>query len=264
MKLVLLCNENYCTFATRYRIIFLIDMFSLFRKEVAYFFTSSVGYVVIAFFMLFNSLFLWVLSGDYNIIESGFASLHPFFILSAWLFVFLIPALTMRSISEERRIGMLPLLFTRPISLWRIVLAKYLAVVFLLLVILLFSGVYIYILWNLGKPIGNIDIATTAGSYVALFLLGSTFASVGMIASAVSKNQIIAFILATFLNFLFFFGIDELISIIVGDIFLSFGFKAYFEDISRGVIDTRNIVYFLCIIFFLLYLTQLSLQIEKK
>ena len=95
---------------------FLIDMFSLFRKEVAYFFTSSVGYVVIAFFMLFNSLFLWVLSGDYNIIESGFASLHPFFILSAWLFVFLIPALTMRSISEERRIGMLPLLFTRPIS----------------------------------------------------------------------------------------------------------------------------------------------------
>ena len=119
-------------------------MKALFKKEIRYFFTSSIGYVVIAAFLLFNNLFLWILSGDYNIFESGFASLQPFFLLSAWIFVFLTPALTMRIISEEKRSGMLPLLFTYPISTWKIVLAKYLSVLFFIFVLLLFSGIYVY------------------------------------------------------------------------------------------------------------------------
>ena len=118
-------------------------MKALFKKEIRYFFTSSIGYVVIAAFLLFNNLFLWILSGDYNIFESGFASLQPFFLLSAWIFVFLTPALTMRIISEEKRSGMLPLLFTYPISTWKIVLAKYLSVLFFIFVLLLFSGIYV-------------------------------------------------------------------------------------------------------------------------
>ena len=239
-------------------------MNALFKKEIRYFFTSAIGYVVIGAFMLFSSLFLWVLSGEYNIFQTGFASLQPFFLLSAWIFVFLIPALTMRIISEEKRSGMLPLLFTYPISVWRIILAKYLSVLTILLILLAFSSIYVYIVWQLGAPKGNIDMASTIGSYIALFLLGATFVAVGMFASAMSQNQIIAFVIATFLNFLLFFGLDEIISIFVNNTMISFGFKAHFEDISRGVIDTRNVIYFLCVTIFFLCITVISLKTEKK
>ena len=239
-------------------------MLALFKKEIRYFFTSSVGYIVIGIFMLCNNLFLWVLQGKYNIFETGFADLQPFFLLSAWIFVFLIPAITMRTISEEKRSGMLQLLFTRPISQWQIAFAKFLAVLSFCFVILLFSLLYVYMVWQLGTPVGNLDIASTVGSYIALFLLASAFISVGVWASSISQNQIIAFVIATFLNFLLFFGLDEIISIFVNNTMISFGFKAHFEDISRGVIDTRNVIYFLCITIFFLCITVISLKTEKK
>jgi gliding motility-associated ABC transporter permease protein gldF len=239
-------------------------MLALFKKEIRYFFTSSVGYIVIGIFMLCNNLFLWVLQGKYNIFETGFADLQPFFLLSAWIFVFLIPAITMRTISEEKRSGMLQLLFTRPISQWQIAFAKFLAVLSFCFVILLFSLLYVYMVWQLGTPVGNLDIASTIGSYIALFLLASAFISVGVWASSISQNQIIAFVIATFLNFLLFFGLDEIISIFVNNTMISFGFKAHFEDISRGVIDTRNVIYFLCVTIFFLCITVISLKTEKK
>jgi gliding motility-associated ABC transporter permease protein gldF len=239
-------------------------MLALFKKEIRYFFTSSVGYIVIGIFMLCNNLFLWVLQGKYNIFETGFADLQPFFLLSAWIFVFLIPAITMRTISEEKRSGMLQLLFTRPISQWQIAFAKFLAVLSFCFVILLFSLLYVYMVWQLGNPVGNLDIASTIGSYIALFLLASAFISVGVWASSISQNQIIAFVIATFLNFLLFFGLDEIISIFVNNTMISFGFKAHFEDISRGVIDTRNVIYFLCVTIFFLCITVISLKTEKK
>lgn len=239
-------------------------MLALFKKEIRYFFTSSVGYIVIGIFMLCNNLFLWVLQGKYNIFETGFADLQPFFLLSAWIFVFLIPAITMRTISEEKRSGMLQLLFTRPISQWQIAFAKFLAVLSFCFVILLFSLLYVYMVWQLGTPVGNLDIASTVGSYIALFLLASAFISVGVWASSISQNQIIAFVIATFLNFLLFFGLDEIISIFVNNTMISFGFKAHFEDISRGVIDTRNVIYFLCVAIFFLCITVISLKTEKK
>lgn len=239
-------------------------MLALFKKEIRYFFTSSVGYIVIGIFMLCNNLFLWVLQGKYNIFETGFADLQPFFLLSAWIFVFLIPAITMRTISEEKRSGMLQLLFTRPISQWQIAFAKFLAVLSFCFVILLFSLLYVYMVWQLGTPVGNLDIASTVGSYIALFLLASAFISVGVWASSISQNQIIAFVIATFLNFLLFFGLDEIISIFVNNTIISFGFKAHFEDISRGVIDTRNVIYFLCVTIFFLCITVISLKTEKK
>ena len=239
-------------------------MLASFKKEIRYFFTSSVGYIVIGIFMLCNNLFLWVLQGKYNIFETGFADLQPFFLLSAWIFVFLIPAITMRTISEEKRSGMLQLLFTRPISQWQIAFAKFLAVLSFCFVILLFSLLYVYMVWQLGTPVGNLDIASTIGSYIALFLLASAFISVGVWASSISQNQIIAFVIATFLNFLLFFGLDEIISIFVNNTMISFGFKAHFEDISRGVIDTRNVIYFLCVTIFFLCITVISLKTEKK
>lgn len=235
-------------------------MYALFKKEIRYFFTSPIGFTVIGLFVILNGLFLWILKTDYNIFNTGFAELLPFFRISSWIFVFLVPALTMRSISEEKRSGMLALLLTRPISTLHIVLGKYFGILFLLLVILIPSVIYIYMVWTLGNPVGNLDIAGTIGSYIALFLLIATFASVGLWASSVTNNQIISFVLATFLCFFLFFGLDQTIELIFPDNFSHFGFQSHYDAISRGVIDSRNVIYFISIIGFFLYITTLSLK----
>jgi gliding motility-associated ABC transporter permease protein gldF len=238
-------------------------MYSLFKREICYFFTSPIGFTIIGLFIVLNGLFLWVFKTDYNIFNAGFADLLSFFRLSSWIFVFLVPALTMRSISEEKRSGMLTLLFTKPISALQMVLGKYLGILFLLFVILWSSFLYVYMVWVLGTPMGNLDIAGTIGSYIALFLLIASFAAVGLWASSISSNQIISFVLAAFLCFFFFFGFDQLLALSTDD-FGGWGFQTHFDAISRGVLDTRNIVYFLSIIFFFLYLTTLSLKAYKQ
>ena len=239
-------------------------MYALFKKEIRYFFTSPIGLTIIGLFIVFNGLFLWVFKTDYNIFNAGFADMLPFFRLSSWVFVFLVPAITMRSISEEKKSGMLALLFTKPVSTLQMVLGKYLGILFLLFVILLPSALYVYMVWVLGNPVGNLDIAGTVGSYIALFLLVATFASVGLWASSISSNQIIYFVLAAFLCFFFFFGIDQLIAFIAPEDFGGVGFQTHFDAISRGVLDTRNIVYFLSVISFFIYLTTLSLKAYKR
>ena len=239
-------------------------MYALFKKEIRYFFTSPISFTIIGLFIVLNGLFLWVFKTDYNIFNAGFADMLPFFRLSSWVFVFLVPALTMRSISEEKKSGMLALLFTKPVSTLQMVLGKYLGILFLLFVILLPSALYVYMVWVLGNPVGNLDIAGTVGSYIALFLLVATFASVGLWASSISSNQIISFVLAAFLCFVFFFGIDQLIAFIAPEDFGGVGFQTHFDAISRGVLDTRNIVYFLSVISFFIYLTTLSLKAYKR
>ena len=239
-------------------------MYALFKKEIRYFFTSPIGFTIIGLFIVLNGLFLWVFKTDYNIFNAGFADMLPFFRLSSWVFVFLVPALTMRSISEEKKSGMLALLFTKPVSTLQMVFGKYLGILFLLFVILLPSALYVYMVWVLGNPVGNLDIAGTVGSYIALFLLVATFASVGLWASSISSNQIISIVLAAFLCFFFFFGIDQLIAFVAPEDFGGVGFQTHFDAISRGVIDTRNIVYFLSVISFFIYLTTLSLKAYKR
>lgn len=239
-------------------------MIALFKKEVRYFFTSVTGYITISIFILYNSLFLWVLPSEYNIFDSGFADLYPFFHLSSWILVFLIPALTMRTISEEKRTGMLSVLLTRPLTIWQIILGKYAGVLLLILMLLFSSSIYLYMVSELGNRYDSIEIGTITGSYLALFLLASTFACIGIWASAITQNQVTSFVLATFLNFFFFYGLDQIISLIFSDIFISFGFKHHFDDLSRGVIDTRNIGYFLSILFLFLYLTHVTLSSEKQ
>ena len=239
-------------------------MYALFKKEIRYFFTSPIGLTIIGLFIVLNGLFLWVFKTDYNIFNAGFADMLPFFRLSSWIFVFLVPAITMRSISEEKKSGMLALLFTKPVSTLQMVLGKYLGILFLLFVILLPSALYVYMVWVLGNPVGNLDIAGTVGSYIALFLLVATFASVGLWASSISSNQIISFVLAAVLCFFFFFGIDQLIAFIAPEDFGGVGFQTHFDAISRGVLDTRNIVYFLSVISFFIYLTTLSLKAYKR
>lgn len=241
----------------------LITMYALFKKEVRYFFTSVIGLTIIGLFVVLNGLFLCVFKTDYNLFNAGFADLLPFFRLSSWLFVFLVPALTMRSISEEKRSGMLSLLFTKPVSTLQIVLGKYLGVLFLLFITLLPSVIFVYMLWVLGNPVGNLGIAETVGSYIALFLLIATFAAIGLWASAIGSSQMVSFVLAAFLCFFFFFGFDQLLSLLLPDA-TGYGLQVHFDAISRGVLDTRNIIYFLSIILFFIYLTTLSLKAYKR
>ena len=224
----------------------LITMYALFKKEVRYFFTSAIGLTIIGLFVVLNGLFLCVFKTDYNLFNAGFTDLLPFFRLSSWLFVFLVPALTMRSISEEKRSGMLSLLFTKPVSTLQIVLGKYLGVLFLLFITLLPSVIFVYMLWVLGNPVGNLGIAETVGSYIALFLLIATFAAIGLWASAIGSSQMVS-----------------LLSLLLPDA-TGYGLQVHFDAISRGVLDTRNIIYFLSIILFFIYLTTLSLKAYKR
>lgn len=242
-------------------------MIAIFRKEINSFFASPIGYLVIGMFLVINGLFLWVFKGEYNILDSGFASLEPFFTLAPWIFLFLIPAITMKSFSEEIRQGTLELLLTKPLTTIQLVLGKYFGALFLILLALLPTLLYVVAIWYLGAPEGNLDSGVIIGSYFGLLFLGACYAAIGIFASMLSPNQIVSFILAVFLCFIAYFAFEALANLnlfSIGAIGIEdLGINAHYESISRGIIDTRDIIYFLSFIFLFLALTNLSL-ISKK
>ncbi|MGB5393057.1 MAG: gliding motility-associated ABC transporter permease subunit GldF [Lutimonas sp.] len=239
-------------------------MFSIFKKEINTFFASSIAYLVIGVFLLINGLFLWVFRGDFNILEAGFADLNAFFFITPWFFIFLIPAVTMRSFSDEMRLGTIEILKTKPMTNWQIVMGKYAGAVLLIFIALIPTVVYIYSIFKLGNPIGNLDWGSTIGSYIGLVLLGAAFTSIGIFTSTLSSNQIIAFLFGVILSYLLFAGFDALqeIDFLGLDFLTKIGMKGHFESISRGVIDTRDVLYFVCVIYFFLALTKLN--VDKK
>ncbi|MBC8756365.1 gliding motility-associated ABC transporter permease subunit GldF [Kordia sp. YSTF-M3] len=239
-------------------------MLAILRKEINSFFSSSIGYLVIAIFLILNGLFLWFFKSEFNIFNYGFADLTPFFTLAPWIFIFLIPAITMRSFSEEKRLGTLELLLTKPISGWHIVLGKYFGAFVLILIALIPTLLYVYTVWILGNPEGNLDVGSTLGSYFGLLFLIAAYTSIGVFTSTLSQNQIVAFIAAVFICFLLYFGFEGIAN---ADVFGDFnntiekiGMKAHFDSIARGVIDTRDVIYFLSVTIFFLFLTVLQLK----
>jgi ABC-2 type transport system permease protein len=239
-------------------------MLAILRKEINSFFSSSIGYLVIALFLILNGLFLWFFKSEFNIFNYGFADLTPFFTLAPWILIFLIPAITMRSFSEEKRLGTLELLLTKPISGWHIVLGKYFGAFVLILIALIPTLLYVYTVWSLGNPEGNLDVGSTLGSYFGLLFLIAAYTSIGVFTSTLSQNQIVAFIAAVFICFFLYFGFEGIAN---ADIFGDFnnaieklGMKAHFDSIARGVIDTRDVIYFLSITIFFLFLTVLQLK----
>ena len=192
-------------------------------------------------------------------VNSGFADLAPFFQLAPWIFIFLIPAVTMRSFSEEQKMGTLELLLTKPMSTFKLALGKYLGAFILVVLALLPTLIYVAAIYALGNPVGNLDVGVTIGSYLGLLLLGATFVSIGVYCSTLSNNQIVAFIIAVFLSFLFYFGFEGISNYnLMGnaDVYISgLGMQSHFDSISRGVIDTRDLIYFLSLIGCFLYLT---------
>ena len=174
-------------------------MFAILKKEIQSFFSSPIGYLVVAIFLIINGLFLWLFKGEFNILDYGFADLSPLFLLAPWVLLFLIPAVTMRSFSDEKKQGTLELLLTKPISHFKIVLGKYFGSLILIVIALIPTLLYVYTIQQLGSPIGNLDIGSTLGSYFGLLFLIAAYTAIGLFASTLSDNQIVSFIIAVFI-----------------------------------------------------------------
>ena len=241
-------------------------MFTLFKKEVNGYLSSLVAYITIGIFLLVMGLFLWVFP-ESSILEYGYAGLDSLFNTAPYIFMFMIPALTMRTLSEERKEGTFELLATRPLTDWQIVLGKYFACLLIILFALLPTLVYYFTVYNLGATPGNVDTGAVIGSYIGLFLLGGGFVAIGIFASAVTRNQIIAFAIGVFLCFFAFAGFDsisQLLSLQSIDAFLSsLGIIEHYQSISRGVLDTRDLIYFLSLISLFLVITKTVLGGRK-
>jgi len=211
-------------------------------------------------------LFLWVFDGDFNILNSGFADLSPFFTLSPWIFIFLIPAVTMRSFSDEKKQGTLELLLTKPLSIASIVNGKFFAALLLIAIAIIPTLLYVWVIYGLGLPEGNIDLGSTMGSYFGLFFLIAAYASIGIFTSTLSDNQIVAFILAVFICFVLYFGFEGIASYFgtMQSAVSGLGMDAHFKSMARGVLDTRDILYFLSITILFLALTVYKLKALKS
>ncbi len=242
-------------------------MWALTLKELRGFFGNLTGYVVIAVYLLINSCVLWLLPGTFNILDGGYASIDNLFIISPWVFMFLIPALTMRLFADEKKAGTMELLFTKPITDFQIVWAKYLAGLVLVLFSVLPTIVYYISVYQLGNPAGNIDAGGTAGSYIGLFLLGSSYVAIGVFSSSLTDNQIISFLLAVFLCFVFYIGFEQVADLLPTSDFnlliLNLGINEHYNSLSRGVIDTRDVLYFVSLIVLFALATRLVLQSRK-
>ena len=242
-------------------------MFALFLKEIRSFLSSLIGYIVITVFLIVLGLFLWVFPTDFNILDYGYANVDGLFIIAPFVFLFLVPAVTMRSFSEEQNTGTLELLFTRPLSDMQIIFAKYLAGLVLIVFSLIPTIIYFISVWYLGLPQGNIDAGGFWGSFIGLLFLGATFVSIGVFSSSLSDNQVVAFILAIILSAFLYLGFEFIYSLeLFGNIDLfikSLGISEHYSSISKGVIDTRDIIYFISVITVFLFLTKLSLARRK-
>lgn len=221
----------------------------MYRKEIAYYFSSPIAYIVIGIYLLTISLFLWVIPGQWNVVDAGYADVNGIFELSPWLLMLLCPALTMRLFAEERRAGTWDLILIKRVSLWRIISGKFLAAWTITLLAILPCIVHYYVVYFIAEPIGNVDGGQFAGSLMGLICLSGVFTAVGLFAGTFSKNQIVSFIIGAILCFvLYWINLQE-----------------HFSSISRGVVDLRDVIWFGAIIVLSIALATFSIdKIHRK
>ena len=239
------------------------DMYAIFIKEINAFFSSLIGYIVIGIFLVLMGLVMWVFP-DYSVIAGNYATLDTLFGMAPLVFLFLIPAVTMRTFAEENQTGTIELLVTRPISDWQIVGGKFLACFTLVAFALLPTVLYYVTVYMLGAPVGNLDSGGILGSYIGLLFLAAAFVAIGVFASSLSNNQIVAFLLAAFLCFFVYLAFDFLSRLPVffgktDDIVQAIGIQYHYDSMSRGVLDSRDVVYFISLTAVFLAATVLSL-----
>lgn len=242
-------------------------MFEIFKREVGGFFNSLTGYVVIIVYLLINSLFMWIIPGEWNIIDSAYAGLDTMFILSPWIFLFLVPAVTMRTIAEEKRSGTMEVLLSRPLSERQIIYGKFFGAVALVLLAMLPGLIYYVSVYLMGETPGNLDTGGTWGAYIGLFFLASIYAACGVFASSITDNQVVAFIVAVLISIVMYIGF-ETFSLFEGfskaeSFVSSLGINEHYKSMSRGVIDIRDVSYFIITIVIFLESTRLVLQSAK-
>ena len=242
-------------------------MYSLYRKEIKSYLSSLIGYVFIGVFLIIAGLFIWVFPNINNILYANVATLQGLFNTSKFLFLFLVPAITMRTFAEEKRSGTLELLLTKPFTDAQIIAAKFLASLTLLVIALLPTLLYAISVYNLGNPPGNIDLGSTWGSYLGLIFLGATFISIGIFASSITSNQIVAFVVAAPLCFIMHFGFEFIYDFEIlgnmGFFIKTLGIDYHYNSISRGVIDTRDLLYFVSVVLIFLIATRVTLISRK-
>ncbi|MFZ6012013.1 MAG: gliding motility-associated ABC transporter permease subunit GldF [Bacteroidota bacterium] len=237
-------------------------MLHVLTKEFNSFLSSLIAYIVIGVFLTGMGLIMWVFQ-ETSVLDYGYADMGTLFNLTPYIFIFLIPAITMRSFAEEKKAATMELLMTKPLTDWDIVMGKFLASFFLVLVALIPSVIYYYTIYQLGSPRGNIDAPGVIGSYIGLALLGSVFCAIGILSSSVTPNQIVSFIVAAFLSFIFFTGFDSLAALNVWSqsalLIKQLGLSYHYESLSKGLIDTRDLIYFLSVTALMLLVTRIIL-----
>lgn len=242
-------------------------MLALLRKEIRSFLSSLIGYIVMAVFLLLMGLFMWIFPGEWNTLDNGIASLDTLFVMAPWVFMFLIPAITMRSFAEERRTGTMELLLTRPLTDFQIVLAKYLGGLSLGAISLLPTLIYFVSVWVTGEVNGNIDTGATWGSYIGLLLLGSAYVGMGIFASSLTSNQIVSFLISVFLCFFMYTGFESIASFgsfgSLDAFIISLGISDHYRSLSRGLIDSRDVVYFMAVTLVFLLASRTVIQSRK-
>ena len=242
-------------------------MIDLFKKEIATFFCSAMGYLVVSVFLVATWLLIWVIPSEYNVIYGGYATLSPLFDIAPWIYLFLVPAISMRLIAEERRQGTLELLLIRPQPAWRIVVAKYAAGLTLVLASIAPTLVYVSVVCSLGAPQGNIDMGGTIGSYLALILLAATYMSAGVFASSITSNQIVAFIVGAALCAFIYVGFDMVAALSPqsdwGAALMWLGLAEHYSSVSRGVLDVQDGVYFMSVCAIFISVTSLTLSRDR-
>jgi len=240
---------------------------SILRKEINLFFSSLIGYISIIVFMVITGLFLWVFPGQFNVFYYGFATLGDFFNLAPLILMFLIPAITMRTFSEEINTGTFEILATRPVTDLSIILGKFLAALALVIFALIPTVIYVITIAALAMPVGDIDTGAILGSYLGLILMSGCFVALGIFSSTITSNQIVAYVVGIFLCFIAFFAFEEIsnFSRFSGtlDYFIrNLGINEHYKSISRGVVDTRDILYFVS--FITLFIASSKLIIESR
>jgi len=234
-------------------------MYTLFKKEIKSFLGSLIGYLAVLVFLLVTGLFLWVFPGAYNIPDNGYATLEGLFSLAPWLYLFLVPAITMRFFADEKRSGTIEILLTRPIGDFKLVFAKFLAALVLVIFSLLPTLLYFLSVYLLGNPVGSIDTGATWGSFIGLFFLAAIYVAIGIFASSLTSNQIVSFIMAVALSFVFYLGFDFIASAnipyLLEGLFSWMSINNHYMSISRGVVDFRDLTYFIGMAFAFIWLT---------
>jgi len=238
-------------------------MLSICKKELHQFFSNLSGYIAIVLFLLVNGLFLFVLK-DSNLFDFGYATLDQFFELAPWILIFLVPAITMRSLSEEIKTGTFEILRTKPITCRQIVLGKYVSILLVLLFVIVPTFIYILTIKTLSAT-GSIDGGGIAGSYIGLFLLGAVFAAISLCCSSFTGNAVVAFLVSAFACLLLYFGFNAISKLpaFVGnaDYYIEMlGIDFHYRSTSRGLLDSRDVIYFLSLIFLFLFITDKKLQ----